>query len=292
MNRILVCGPKSEWFCDKLGKKLELEPIFVEHKKFPDGETYIRIPEETTGKKVIIAQSTPYPQDKSIWELLLMIEAVTHHKPEKIILYTPYIAYSRQDKIFREGEPISIKLLLQTLSLAGATKLVTIDIHKPETLAYFRGPAINVIPVKTLSQKIREYTENPLILAPDKGALNRAKQFAKELESDHDYLEKQRDRITGEIQMKTKTIPVKNRDVVIVDDIIATGGTVAKAARMLYEQGAEKIIVAVSHALLAGNAIEKLGSADIKKIIAANTLPPKSSVEYIDVSSEIVDHLL
>ncbi|MEM0242675.1 MAG: ribose-phosphate pyrophosphokinase, partial [Fervidicoccaceae archaeon] len=284
MSSVLVCGTKSEWFCSQLSKKLSVEFLQVESKRFPDGESYVRIDGQVSGKDVVLAHSLSPPQNDSIWELLLTMEALSESRAKKIILYLPYIAYSRQDKIFLPGEPISIKALLQILSFMGASGLITFDIHKERSLEYFRGKAYSIIPVDSLSSKLREITKSPVIVAPDIGALQRAKAVADNLGCKFFNLSKKRDLRTGEVTITAEEVDVKNREVVILDDIISTGGTVAKAASLLRELGADKIYVAVTHALMVGDAYKKLKSSGVSTIIAANTLPPLPGIEYFDVS--------
>ncbi len=288
---ILVCGPKSWWFCKSLSQSLGLNGIEAESKRFPDGELYVRLPVDTRGEDVIIAQSMPPNQTESLWELLLMVDAAVNMRSRRITVFAPYIAYSRQDRVFLEGEPISIKVLLQSLSLAGASRLVTIDIHKPASLSYFRGTARNVIPAKTFCELLKRTVGEAIVIAPDKGAIDRANMVGRECGWRTDYLEKTRDRITGEISMKPKKLNVRGENIVIFDDIISSGGTVSRAAEILYEDGAETVYVAAAHALMTDGAIHRITRSGVKKIIAANTLPPKEGVEYIDVSREASEHL-
>ena len=288
---LLLCGPSSWWFCSRLGEHLKTKPVFVEHKKFSDGESYVRIPVTLENEHVIIAQSLSYPQNDSVLELILMIDAAVNLKTRSITVYAPYLAYSRQDRVFRNGEPISIKALLQTISFIGASRLITIDVHKSVSLDYFRGPVENIIPVKSMCNEVLRYVENPLIIAPDRGALHRAELYANECGGEYDYLEKTRDHITGRIIIKPKELCVSNRDVVIVDDIISTGGTTANAAKLLYDSGAKNVYSVVSHAILAGNAVEKLVKIGVKRIIASNTLPPHKGVNYVDITGEVAEYL-
>ncbi|MBE9391465.1 ribose-phosphate diphosphokinase [Fervidicoccus fontis] len=288
---IILCGTKSDWFCDNLSKSLNIKSLKVFHKVFPDGETYIRVPEEVSGKKVILAHSLSPPQNDSIWELILILEALRELDIKEINGYIPYVAYSRQDKIFLNGEPISIKALLQILSQMGMSSIYTIDIHKPNTLSYFNGTSYNIIPFKSMANMIRNMAKHPFVISPDIGALERARRLANELSTDFDYMEKKRDVYTGKIEISFHEVNLKDRDVVIVDDIISTGGTVAEAAKKIYSLGAKKVFVAVSHALLAGDAINKLKEANVYSVLSANTLPPKNGVIYYDVIPELAEIL-
>ena len=296
MNSIdmVIVLPQSSWLRDSLARVYGEDKVEVAYgKSFPDGETYVRLPEKAAGKHVLIVQSLDKPQDKSLWELILALDAARNLGCKSVKLYIPYLAYSRQDKVFLKGEPISIRALLSILKMMGPSKLVTVDVHSPKSLCYFGSNAINYIPYKDLASKIkREYGDKQLaVLAPDAGAIHRAEVLSRELGCDYDYLEKRRDRVTGEITIRPKKLSVEGKLVVIVDDIISTGGTIAKAASELYKSGASEVIAAVSHAILAGNALEKLRSSGVKRIIAANTLRPREGVEYIDVTKSIAELL-
>ncbi|RLG80952.1 MAG: ribose-phosphate diphosphokinase [Thermoprotei archaeon] len=260
--------------------------VVVEHKLFPDGESYIRIPVDVSGEDVIVVQSTYKPQDKHLIELLIAIDALRDLGARRITVVIPYLAYARQDKRFREGEGISIKTILQTIRANGADDLIVVEIHKEESLKFFRGRAINIPSVYALAEYFKNMS-NLLILAPDKGALKRAKIFAELVNGECDYLEKFRDRVTGEISVKPKSIDVKGKNVVIVDDIVSTGKTMALAARKALENGALNVYAACAHALLINNALDLLKNSGIKEIIATNTVPVPKEVKTVSIAPYI-----
>ncbi len=294
MSAYIVVGSNYINQGELLASKLGAEILDIHRKIFPDGELYVRIsePEKIKGKIVIIA-NTLYPkQNDSLIETLLLIDAVKRNNPSKIILVIPYIAYSRQDKLFLPGEPVSAEVVLKTLSHVGGEYLITIDIHSPKTLDSFNGIADNILVSDILVEKALKYVEKPIILAPDKGAVGRAKYAAEKHGLEYDYLVKQRDRITGEITMIPKEINVKNRDVIIVDDIISTGGTIATAAKLMLKQGARKVVLAASHGLLIGNALDKIKASGAVKLLLANTLGIKYNdplIEIVDITYKIAD---
>lgn len=291
MDQVLLCGTKSQWFCSSLSKELGAEIVGLESKKFPDGESYVRIEGDVAGREVVLAQSLAPPQNDSIWELLLIMESLSEGRARKIVLYIPYMAYSRQDRAFIAGEPVSVKALLQILSFMGGSSLVTIDIHKEKSLIYFRGKAYNVIPEESFSAKIMSVVRDPLVVAPDAGAQKRASSIARRLGAPLAVLSKRRDLKTGEVEVSAEGIEVEGRSAVIVDDILSTGGTVAKAASLLRSSGAKEVYVAVSHALMVGEAQSRLRSAGVSGVIAANTLPQVQGVEYFDVSREAAAYI-
>ncbi|MCD6195326.1 MAG: ribose-phosphate diphosphokinase [Staphylothermus sp.] len=265
-------------------------------KIFPDGEKYVRIldTDKITGKDVVLI-NTLYPrQNDSFIETLFLIDSLRRTFVRKLVVIIPYLAYSRQDKQFLPGEPVSAEVIIKSIREAGADQLVVIDAHNPQSLRSFNGCTINVLVSDILVNKALEYVENPIVLAPDKGALKRVEYAAVKYGLEYDYLVKSRDRITGEISMTSKELNVHERDVIIVDDIISTGGTIALAIRHVKKQGARKVVVAASHGLMVGNALEKIKGAGVEKIILGNTLGIKhndSTIEYVEVLGKALELL-
>jgi len=293
--RAVLAGPSqgSRMFAESLASSLGARLVIADHKVFPDGERYVRVPDPLEGEVLVVQTFSP-PQDSSIIEALLLADAAAGRGAEELTLVVPYLAYSRQDRRFLPGEPVSVKVVMASIAAAGYKRLVTVEIHKEESLRYFPGKALSISPYKYMADRIRpSLPPNPLILAPDLGALRRAREMAEALGAEYDYLVKHRDRVTGEVRIEPKELQVGGRHVVIVDDIISTGGTIAKAASLLLADGAKSVSVVVVHALLAGNALEKLEQAGVERVYAANTLPPKDSplLEYVDVAPTVADSL-
>ncbi len=273
MKTVIVGGPQTNDVDVKLAKELGLEHFRVEHKVFPDGESYVRYPLDISGKHVVIVQTTFPEQDKRLIELLLMVDAAKHLGAEKITVVVPYIAYARQDRMFREGEAVSIRAVLRMLEAAGADTIVTVNIHKRESLNYLtKARGVDVDAVPEIARYFLGKLENPLVLGPDKGALRLAEAAAKVLGADYDYLEKFRDRVTGEITVKPKKLAVEGRDVLIVDDIISTGGTIAKAAEAVRSQGAKRVFIGAVHGLFVGEAYKKIEAASPDDVVTTDTV--------------------
>lgn len=290
---VVVAGPSagSREVARGIAQHLEAELVEAYSKSFPDGETYVRVDAEPEDKAIVV-QTMSRPQDTSFVQALLLADALLGLGFQEIVLVAPYTAYARQDKRFLRGEPVSIAVVLRSLGLAGYKSFYTVEIHKEESLAAFPGKAASISPFLYMAREIG-LDNSYIYLAPDVGALRRVESLARSLGARYDYLVKRRDRVTGEITIETKHLDVKGEKVVIVDDIISTGGTVSRAARLLLEQGASQVEVLVAHAVLAGNAVEKLRSAGVKRVYAGNTLPPvqDSLVSYIDLSPLIAEKL-
>lgn len=263
--------------------------VFVEKKEFPDGETYVRIPEKPDGVAILVGSLYPL-QDKRLVEVLLATEALSALSPDGVVLVIPYLAYSRQDKRFLEGEPISVKIVLKSLEVAGAAGLVVVDVHKPSALEeHLSIPHRNVIPSREIAEYFKGKLSNPLVLAPDAGALERARAVAEHLGAEYDYIVKERDRVSGEVRARPRSFDVKGRDVLIVDDIVSTGGTMALAAREAIRQGASGVFAACSHAVMVRGALDLMLSSGIREVVATDTVP--SHVSKITVASSLVEGL-
>lgn len=293
---IIIAGRNYELFAEKYASLLGYEWVKVNTKMFPDGELYVRIdkPELIRGDKVIIL-NTMYPgQNDSFLETLMLIDASRRAGAETIVVIIPYLAYARQDKVFLEGEPVTAGIVVKALKMAGADALVVVDIHSIKTLDEFNGITMNVLVSDKLVEKSLEILSKPVVIAPDKGAVHRAKYAADKYGLEYDYLIKKRDRITGEVSMEPKELNINRQDVIIIDDIISTGGTIASAARMLLSRGARRVVVAATHGLLIGNALDKIRSAGVEKIYIANTLGiihEDPLVEIVDISDKVVAEL-
>jgi ribose-phosphate pyrophosphokinase len=268
----LVNGTAGIKLAEKLAVSLNSSIVDISIKRFPDNELYIRINQDLTNENIIIVQST-YPDDKII-ELLILQNSVREAGAENITTIIPYYGYSRQDKRFNKGEPISAEVLAHHIQLE-TDKIITIDPHKDHILDFFSIPAQCVSAIPEIAKCLQEKAVD-MLLAPDKGALERTKEAADIIQCDCDYLEKIR--IDGNtVKMKPKNLDVKDKSVAIIDDIISTGGTMAKAIHELKKQEAEKIFAACTHGLFIGNAINKLQRAGCDEIIATDTVPNKFS---------------
>ena len=194
------------------------------------------------------------------------------------------MGYARQDRQFLPGEIITMELVAKMFKAAGASKVFIVDIHSTTALEHFAIPAKNISAVEELAKHFKKMTlQDPLVVSPDKGGVERAKNFAKFLGVNYTALEKHRDRKTGNVEIKSKGLDgVKGRDIILVDDMISTGGSIVKAAEFLKKQKSGKVYACCTHALLIGDAEKNIIKAGVTKIISANTIPGKTSV--VDVS--------
>jgi len=260
----IVYTETSQILATRLARALKIPLVDVKYSRFPDGEHYLVTGE--TGEETIIVGSVV--DNNALVQLLLLIDACDS---SRIHLVLPYMAYARQDKRFQPGEPLSARAVAQAIG-RGVKDVYTVNIHEPEILKYFPAPAQNLSIAPDIGAYIRTLDlDNPLILAPDYGALAFAGQVASAGGWEYDHLEKTR--LSGlEVRMAPRQLSAAGRPVVIVDDIISTGGTIVTAAGMLYQQGATDIYAACVHGVLTGGAYARLMGTGIRDVICSDTI--------------------
>ncbi|MBN2734892.1 MAG: ribose-phosphate diphosphokinase [Methanomicrobiaceae archaeon] len=265
----IVCNEKSQVLAARTASVSGLELLTTEFKKFPDGELYIKTG-RTDDETVIIASIT---DSDSFIQTLLLTDAC---EGSEITLVIPYMGYARQDKKFSEGEPVSARAVAKALS-EGVSRVCTVNIHEKAVLPLFKAPAKD----SSLAPYIGEYIrtlglEDPLILAPDAGAADFARDVAKGMSFDCDHLQKTRHSGT-EVTMEPKELEAAGRCVVIVDDIISTGGTLVTAAGMLKQQGAQSVHAACVHGVFASGGFARLSAGKIASVVSSDTIESASS---------------
>jgi len=279
----ILGGTSAKTIAGNLANALQEPLLQVIYKRFPDDEFYVRVMDQIEGEDVILVQ-TAYP-DPKIVELLIMQDAVHDAGAKKITVVLPYFGYSRQDKKFEEGEAVSARAIAQHVSLH-ADAIITVDPHKEYILKFFTVPTYCCSAVLSLARYLKEKNID-FVLAPDKGAKDRAKEAASLINCDYDYLEKTR--IDGTtVRITPKSLNASGKHVAIIDDIISTGGTMANSIRELKKQGAKTVSVACTHGLFVGNALERLRKA-CDGVVCANTL--ENEVSTISVASEVAKAL-
>ncbi len=286
LTKLSVIGGKaSEDLARRLSRKIKANLVKSEVRIFADGESKITLSGELSKRKTIVVQSIYPPVDTNLVQVLSLISRAKE-KSSEVIVVIPYMGYARQDREFLPGEIVTMKVLGKLFKGAGASKIIAVDIHSMVGLKHFTIKTKNVTAIPDLVKYFKKLSlKNPLVVSPDQGGKDRAKEFAKEFGTEYIALEKKRDRKTGKIQIKTKNIDVVNRDLILVDDMISTGGSIVKATQFLKKQKCKRVYVACTHALLMNDAEKKIRRAGVTKIVSANTIPGKTSI--VDVSSTI-----
>ncbi|WP_456369978.1 ribose-phosphate diphosphokinase [Geoglobus sp.] len=273
----LIVGPSSPLLGRRISKAAGAEIAEVVYRKFPDGEIYVKV-EDTGDEEFVIVNSITSSDD--IIFLMLAFDALEGREVTAVI---PYMGYARQDRAFEEGEAISIRAVARMME-SHASRVVTVNIHSEEAKKHFR----KLVEVDAMELIGRHYRGRDIVmLSPDRGSLERVRRAAKAAGCEFDYLEKTR--IDSEtVEITPKNLDVSGRNVVIVDDIISTGGTVVTAARQLHGR-ADSVEAACVHAVLAGNALNRLYSAGISDVIATDTVEKQVSVLTV---AELISEVL
>ena len=282
----LIAGNSSKDLAKKISKKLHANLVKSDVKVFPDGESKITLKGKLSKSKTIVVQSIYPPVDSNLIQALALISKAKEYSTE-VIVVVPYLGYARQDREFLPGEIVTMKVLGQLFKGAGASKIIVVDIHSKIGLKHFKIKSENLSAIPDLARYFKKINlKNPLVVSPDQGGKERAKEFADRFGSGFIALKKQRDRKSGKIQIKTGVLDeVIGRDLILVDDMISTGESIIKATEFLRKQKCNRVFVTCTHALLMNNAEKKIKKAGVAKIISTNTIPGNSSL--VDVSSTI-----
>lgn len=275
----IIGGPASQLLASRVARELGTNPTLCDFNRFPDGEVYTRIQDEQLENVVIIQSTTT---DSDIIYLLQLIDACENASSINVVI--PYMGYARQDKKFKTGEPISARAVAKTINV---DRVFTVNIHEKSILDYFSAPASDLDASKLLGSHLASLDlTDTLIVAPDQSAIPIAKSAAADIGIDYDYLEKIR-YSSDTVTIKTKNLDITGRDVVLIDDMIATGGTMAESIKLLRDQGAKDVYLACVHPVLTRNAVIRLFNAGVRDIFATDTIEKVQSC--VSVASLIAD---
>ena len=289
-NISIISGKSSEDLARKLSSKIKANLVKSEIRVFADGESKITLNGKISKKKSVVLQSIYPPVDTNLIQALSLISKAKEISSE-VIAIIPYMGYARQDREFLPGEIVTMKLLGKLFKGAGASKVIAVDIHSLIGFKHFNIKTKNVTAIPDLVRYFKKLRlKNPLVVSPDQGGKERAREFAREFGTEYIALEKKRDRKTGKVQIQTKNADVTERDLVLVDDMISTGGSIVKATQFLKKQKCKRVYVACTHALLMNNAENKIKKAGVTKIVSTNTIPGKTSV--VDISDTIAKSIV
>ncbi|MEM2214367.1 MAG: ribose-phosphate diphosphokinase [Candidatus Nezhaarchaeales archaeon] len=288
---VLVPGPASPQLAQRLAKACNYTVAKVSYRVFPDGESYVRVESNLKGETAIVVQSCPPPQDKRLMELLQLIDASLRAGSSKVFAIVPYFAYSRQDKVFLDYEALSSKIIAKIIEAIGANLLITVNIHSDLVLSYFEKiKALNLDAFPEVASYLTSYNlRKPLVLSPDRKRYPDAQRVARLINGEAAFLEKKRDLLSGAVTTEEKELTLEGRDIVIVDDIISTGGTLINAAKIVSRGNPSRIIAACIHGLYANNALEKLAAAGVSEVVSTDTI--ESPTSKISVARIIADTL-
>ena len=260
-----------------ISKHLDAELVPVDLRVFADGESKIKV--RRVKDHCVIVQSTYPPTDRHLLQALMLIKRCS--EDSKVYAVMPYMAYSRQDRAFLEGEVVSMDVVAKLIEAVGTKRLITVDIHSPASLSYFTINAQNISAVGLLARyaKVKFKTNVPIVVSPDKGGVQRVVEFANELGTDMIALTKRRDKDTGEVIIEEKELNcnIVDRDLILLDDTISTGGSIIEACRFLRRYKPNKIYAMCTHAVLIGDTKKRVKAAGVEEIISTNSIPGNSA---------------
>lgn len=281
----IFSGSANEEFAKKISKYLSLPLSNAGVKRFSDGEISIQIDESVRGKDVFIIQSTCVPTNDNLMELLIMTDALRRSSASSITAIIPYFGYARQDRKASPRVPITAKLVANLIESAGVDRVATIDLHAGQIQGFFDIPVDNLYGSIVFNDYIKAKNfKNPIIASPDIGGVARARSVAKALGLDIVIVDKRREK-ANESEVMNVIGDVNGKEVILVDDIIDTAGTIVKAAEVFKTKGAKSVIACCTHPVLSGMAYERIAKDALDELVVTDTIPLKQQMEKIKVLS-------
>jgi ribose-phosphate pyrophosphokinase len=276
-------GTASMEFAQEVCESLDVTLSKAEIKRFSDGEISVQIAESVRGRDVFIVQSTGAPSNDNLMELLVMTDALRRSSASSITAVVPYFGYARQDRKAAPRVPITAKLVANLYETAGIDRVVTIDLHAGQIQGFFDIPVDNLYGSIIFEEYIKSKNlKNPIIASPDIGGVARARYFAKNLGLDMVIVDKRREK-ANESEVMNIIGDVKGHDVILIDDMVDTAGTMVKAASVLKKKGATSVMACATHAVLSGPAYERIKEGELDELVITNTLNLRQECDKIKV---------
>ena len=288
----ILSGTSNQKLSKDIAKQLKLKLVNTNIKRFSDGEIYIEIKENIRGNSVFVIQSTSNPANDNLMELLLVIDALRRSSAKNITAVIPYYGYARQDRKVAPRTSISAKVVANLLTNAGASRVVTVDLHAGQIQGFFDMPVDNLFTTPLFAKYIKKKFKNKKLIcvSPDVGGVQRTRGLATRIKADLAIIDKRRPR-PGQSKVMNIIGNVKGKTCVIVDDIIDSGGTIVNAVEALKKEGAVEVYVFITHAVLSGEAVEKIKKSKIKKLIITDSIDNSkkiknnNKIEVLSISS-------
>ncbi len=274
-NKVIFTGGSNPQLATKVAENLNANLGAIKVGTFSDGEINVEITENVRGKDTFVIQSTNFPAEKNLMELILIIDALKRASVRSITAVIPYFGYSRQDRRIRSARvPISAKVVADMLSNAGVTRIITLDIHSEQIQGFFSFPMDNIYTANLMVKDLldKHNVEDLQVVSPDTGGVIRARSVAKTLGvKDLAIIDKRREK-ANESEVINLIGDVENKVCIVPDDLIDTAGTLSNASHALKERGAKEIIAYITHPVLSGNAVENLNNSAIDKLVVSNSI--------------------
>ena len=275
----IFSGNSNETLAKQVAEYLDIPLGVANVRRFADQEIFVEILENVRGEDCFVLQSTSFPANDNLMELLIMIDALRRASAKRITAVIPYFGYARQDRKPGPRAPISAKLVANMITEAGADRVLTLDLHAAQIQGFFDIPTDNLFAVPVLSRDAKEHLdiENVMVVSPDTGGVVRARALAKRLDSLLAIVDKRRDK-PGESEVMNVIGDVKGKDCILIDDIIDSGGTLCNAAEALLKMGATSVTAYITHGVLSGGAVARITSSKLKELVITDSIEPTSAI--------------
>ena len=275
----IFAGNSNETLAKQVAEYLDIPLGVANVRRFADQEIFVEILENVRGEDCFVLQSTSFPANDNLMELLIMIDALRRASAKRITAVIPYFGYARQDRKPGPRAPISAKLVANMITEAGADRVLTLDLHAAQIQGFFDIPTDNLFAVPVLSRDAKEHldVENVMVVSPDVGGVVRARALAKRLDSLLAIVDKRRDK-PGESEVMNVIGDVKDKDCILIDDIIDSGGTLCNAAEALLKMGATSVTAYITHGVLSGGAVARITSSKLKELVITDSIEPTSAI--------------
>jgi len=274
MDFLVFAGNSNKTLAQGIVAKLGLRLGDATVSKFSDGEIFVRINESVRGRDVFVVQSTNFPAEVHLMELMIMVDALKRASAKTVTAVMPYFGYARQDRTVEPRVPITAKLVANLLTKSGIDRIVTMDLHAGQIQGFFDIPVDNLYSIPIIAKYFYDrgmFGENYVVVSPDAGGVTRARGFAKALDSSLAIIDKRR---SGPNVAKAMNVigDVKGKSVIIIDDMIDTAGTLTEAAQALLEHGAKRVVAGATHGVLSGPAIERILNSPLEEVVITDTI--------------------
>ena len=278
----ILSGTSNLSLSRSIARQLKLKLVNTNIKSFADGEVYVEINENIRGNSVFVIQSTSTPANDNLMELLLCIDALRRSSAKNITAVIPYFGYARQDRKVVPRTSISAKLVSNLITNAGASRIVTVDLHSGQIQGFFDIPVDNLFTTPLFTRYIKKNLKNKnlICVSPDVGGVQRTRGLATKINVDLAIIDKRRSQ-PGKSQVMRIIGNVQNKECIIVDDIIDSGGTIVNAVDALIREGAKSVYVFVTHAVLSGESINKIKKSKINKLIITDSIDNTKKIKNV-----------
>ena len=275
----LIAGNSNRELAEKIGQYLKLPFTKAIVRRFADMEVFVEIQENVRGEDIFVIQSTSYPANDNLMELLIVIDALRRASARRITAVIPYFGYARQDRKVGPRTPISAKLVANLITEAGANRVLTVDLHAGQIQGFFDIPTDNLYGAPVIVKDIQDYLgeDNLMVVSPDVGGVVRARALAKRLGADLAIVDKRRER-AGESEVMNIIGDVRGRSCILVDDIVDSGGTICNAAEALIAKGAKDVCAYATHGVLSGGAVARIAASRLKSMVITDSIAATEEV--------------